>query len=97
MTTRRQRLPQRARKAVVGFVTAFSTWCATWLPTMWAGLEAALAVPVVVYMVPNDEQRHRAASGRLQGDAGAIDPGSLALGMIAGLALGYLVWHGGPR
>jgi hypothetical protein len=56
----------------------------------WLALGTAAATALGVYAVPNQPAAH--PNRPLRADRGAVDPGSLALGIILGIVLGFLLW-----
>lgn len=46
-------MSKTALKALVTLVTGLNTWCATFLPAIWAGLIGIATATLLVFLVPN--------------------------------------------
>lgn len=84
------RMTEKATKALATFIGGASTWAATYLPP-WAGAGiGVLAATFLCFLVKNEKvpTDDRQPVERW-GEAGAVEPGSLALGLIVGAAFVY--------
>lgn len=77
------------RKAIAALLGSIGTWGMTAAAeggitgAEWFGLLAVLGTTSAVWGLPNDTD---------PGEDGAIEPGSLALGIVLGVVLALLIW-----
>jgi hypothetical protein len=94
------------RKAIAQFLTAAVTWGAAVTVSdeaqitaaEWVVLAGGAVGAFLVWLVPNGPQQieivgEPVAVEEVDGERGAVEPGSAALGALVGLLVGYLLWR----
>lgn len=91
-------MTQSATKAITVFLTGATTWAGVNLAVAWATGFGVISATILAFLVPNtpvtgpEPERWDPPHRDVDLEAGAVEPGSLALGLLIGGLVIYLLF-----